>query len=84
MLYNIVMGVIALSFLLAIVLESVIIFVVLQETPEKPAKTVPKPKKIHLKRSERKKKTEEIKRFETLLSNIDAYDGTDYGQKDVE
>lgn len=84
MLYNIVMGVIALSFLLAIVLESVIIFVVLQETPEKPVKTVPKPKKIHLKRSERKKKTEEIKRFETLLSNIDAYDGTDYGQKDVE
>ena len=84
MLYNILMGVMALSFLLAIVLESFIIFIVLQENPDNSKVSAPKPKKIRIKRSEKKKKTEEMKRFETLLNNIDAYDGTDFGQKDIE
>ena len=84
MLYDIVMGVLALSFLLAIVLESVVIFIVLQEKPEKSVAKVNKPRKFHISKKEKKKITEEMKRFETLLDNIDAYDGTDYGQKDIE
>ena len=84
MLYDIVMGVLALSFLLAIVLESVVIFIVLQENPEKTVAKVSKPRRIHISKKEKKKITEEMKRFETLLNNIDAYDGTDYGQKDIE
>lgn len=84
MLYNIVMGVIALSFLLAIVLQAFIIFAVLQADTEKTVKKAPKPKKIHINKKDKKRITEEMKRFETLLNNIDAYDGTDFGQKDVE
>lgn len=84
MLYDIVMGVLALSFLLAIVLESVVIFIVLQEKPEKTVAKVSKPRKFHINKKDKKRITEEMKRFETLLNNIDAYDGTDYGQKDVE
>lgn len=84
MLYDIVMGVLALSFLLAIVLESVMIFIVLQEKPEKTVAKVSKPRKIHINKRDKKRITEEMKRFETLLNNIDAYDGTDYGQKDIE
>ena len=84
MLYDIVMGVIALSFLLAIVLETIIIFVVLQENPQKVVISAPSPRKILKKRKENKKITEDMKKFETLLNNIDAYDGTDFGQKDIE
>lgn len=84
MLYDIVMGVIALSFLLAIILEAIMIFVVLQENPQKTVISAPSPIKILKKRKENKKITEDMKKFETLLNNIDAYDGTDFGQKDIE
>jgi hypothetical protein len=84
MLYNIVLAVIALSFILAILLEASIIFVVLQANPESPKKTVPKPRKLVLKRRESKERKAQMKKFETLLNNIDAYDGTDFGQKDIE
>lgn len=84
MLYDIVMGVIALSFLLAIILEAIMIFVVLQENPQKTVISAPSPRKILKKRKENKKITEDMKKFETLLNNIDAYDGTDFGQKDIE
>jgi len=84
MLYDIVMGVLALSFLLAIILEAIMIFVVLQENPQKVVISTPSPRKILNKRKENKAKAEEFKKFETLLNNIDAYDGTDFGQKDIE
>lgn len=84
MLYDIVMGVLALSFLLAIILEAIMIFVVLQENPHKTVISAPSPRKILKKRKENKAKAEEFKKFETLLNNIDAYDGTDFGQKDIE
>lgn len=84
MLYDIVMGVLALSFLLAIILEAIMIFVVLQENPRKTVISAPSPRKILKKRKENKKITEDMKKFETLLNNIDAYDGTDFGQKDIE
>lgn len=84
MLYNILMGVIALSFLLAIVLESIVIFIVLQESPDIKPISIPNPIKMVEKRKENKIKTKEMKKFETLLNNIDAYDGTDFGQKDID
>lgn len=84
MLYNIVTSVIGLAFLLAIILEIIVISYVLKPNTEEKRTKVSKPRKISVNRKDRKKFTQEMKKFETLLNNIDAYDGTDYGQKDVE
>ena len=84
MLCKIIEAVILLSFLLAIVLEVSVLLVMLQSEAIEEPKTAPKPRKIRLKRAERKAKTEQEKKFETLLNNIDAYDGTTFGQKDLE
>ena len=90
MLSEVIKSVILLAFLIAIILEVFILFAFIQmdfEKAEKPPKTVKKtlsPRKILNQRKENKKKAEKFKRMETLLNNIDAYDGTDFGQKDLD
>lgn len=90
MLYNVIKAVILLSFLFALVLEVIIGYILIRADiakAKKQPKKVKKPlsvKSILNQRKENKKKAEEIKRFETLMSNIDAYDGTTFGQKDLD
>ncbi len=90
MLCEVIKSVILLAFLFAIVLEVFLLFAMIQHDlygDEKPPKTVKKvlsPRKILKKRKEDKKLAEEEKRMKTLLSNIEAYDGTDFGQKDLD
>jgi len=84
MLYNIIQAVILLSFLLAVALEAGLLLIILQEEEPKKVITPPTFTLNPKKRAENKKKTEEMKKFETLLNNIDAYDGTTFGQKDIE
>ncbi len=88
MLCKIIEIVIALSFLLAILLEVAIGMVLIRsdlmyKSVEKADKKTPRLRKVHRKVLKKRKNKEEIK-FETLLNNIDIYDGTDYGQKDIE
>lgn len=90
MLCEAIKSVILLAFLFAIVIEVLVLFAIIEHDiykDEKPPKTVKKtlsPRKILNKRRENKKKAEEIKRVETLMSNIDTYDGTSFGQKDLD
>lgn len=90
MLSEVIKSVILLAFLIAIILEVFMLFIMIEHDlygDEKPPKTVKKtfsPRKILNQRKENKKKAEEFKRMETLLNNIDAYDGTDFGQKDLD
>ena len=90
MLYEVIKSVILLAFLLGLVLEVIVIFIILEHDlyrDEKPQKTVKKtlnPRKIIRQKKENAKKEKEIKRFETLMANIDTYDGTDFGQKDLD
>ncbi len=90
MLYEVIKSVILLAFLLGLVLEVIAIFIILEHDlyrDEKPQKTVKKtlnPRKIIRQKKENAKKEKEIKRFETLMANIDTYDGTDFGQKDLD
>lgn len=90
MLSEVIKSVILLAFLFGLILEVVILFAILQHdlyNEEKPKNTVKKtlnPRKIIRKRQEERKKEKEIKRYETLMSNIDVYDGTEFGQKDLD
>lgn len=90
MLSEVIKSVILLAFLFGLILEVVILFAILQHdlySEEKPKNAVKKtlnPRKIIRKRQEERKKEKEIKRYETLMSNIDVYDGTEFGQKDLD
>lgn len=90
MLYKVIWSVILLAFLFALVLEVIIGYILIRadiakkENKPKTVKKTLSPKKIIKQRQENKKKAEEIKRFETLMSNIDAYDGTTFGQKTLD
>lgn len=90
MLSEVIKSVILLAFLLGVVLEAMVIFIVLEydlhreEKPHKTQKMTLNPKKILAKKKENTKKAKEIQRYETLMANIDAYDGTDFGQKDLD
>lgn len=87
MLYKILEAVIVLSFLMAIILEVIIGYILIKNDLKKQENRVkigPILHKPRLTRAEKKKKAEEEKRFETLLNNIDAYNGTDFGQKELD
>lgn len=90
MLSEVIKSVILLAFLLGLVLEVVMIYIVLEhdlyreEKPHKTQKMTLNPRKILTKKREDAKKAKEIQRYETLMANIDKYDGTDFGQKDLD
>lgn len=90
MLYKILEAVIVLSFLMAIILEVIIGYILIKndlkynKKQENRVKIKPILHKTRLTRAEKKKKAEEEKRLETLLNNIDAYNGTDFGQKELD
>ena len=90
MLFNIIKAVILLSFLFALILEVIIGYILIRadiEKAKKKPKSVKKPlsvRNILNQKRENQQKAKEIKRFETLMSNIDMYDGTDFGQKDLD
>ena len=90
MLFNVIKAVILLSFLMALVLEVIVGYILIRadiakkENSPKPVKKPLSVRKILNQRKESKERAKEIKRYETLMSNIDAYDGTDFGQKDLD
>lgn len=86
MLYNILGVLMALSFIFAVVIEVIIGYKLLSmESKSEPQKVkIVAPRKSLFRRKEDKKKEQEIKRMETLMANIDAYDGTSSGQKDLD
>ena len=87
MLYKAIEAVILLSFLFALVLEVIIGYILIQHDVRKykgRSISVPTPRKIIRKHKAIVRNEKDRKKFETLLSNIDAYDGTTFGQKDLE
>lgn len=90
MLYDILKAVILLSFLFALVLEVIIGYILIRvdiakhgKSEKKTVKTL-NPRKIVRRYKEEKRNEKEMKRYTTLLNNIDIYDGTDFRQKDLE
>lgn len=87
MLCKIIEAVILLSFLLALILEVIVGYILIMNDVRKAKKrafSVPTPRKILKKRKENAQNEKERRKYETLLNNIDAYDGTTFGQKDLE
>ncbi len=86
MLYDLLGVLIALSFIFAMILEVIIGYKLLSmESKSEPQKIkIVAPRKSLFRRKENKQKEQEQKRMETLMANIDAYDGTAFGQKDLD
>ena len=86
MLYNVLGALMALSFIFAIGIEVLIGYKLLslENKGETQKIKIITPRKSLFRRKEDKKKEQEQKRLETLMSNIDAYDGTAFGQKDLD